>query len=87
MVTARPAQARALAEAIMVYSAQPDLVLNWLTPDTLPYERIAQDPAIVAGRLETLAALQRIEPGQSEHLVIIASAKGLMQPTLSKNRF
>lgn len=87
VVTARPAQARALAEEVAVYSAQPDLVLNWLTPDTLPYERIAQDPTIVARRLETLAALQRIEPGQSEHLLIVASAKGLMQPTLSKSDF
>jgi transcription-repair coupling factor (superfamily II helicase) len=87
VVTARPAQARLLAEQVAVYSEQPDLVLHWRTPDTLPYERIAQDPTIISERLETLAALQRLQPGQDNHLLIIASAKGLMQPTLSKADF
>lgn len=87
VITARPVQARTLVEQLNVYSARPELVLSWPTPDTLPYERIAQDPTIVAGRLETLTALQQLAPGQSQQLLIVASAKGLMQPTLSKNDF
>lgn len=87
VVTSRPSQAHTLTEQIAVYSANPDLVLRWPTPDTLPYERIAQDPTIIAGRLETLAALQNMEQGQSQHLLIVSSAKGLMQPTLSKSDF
>jgi transcription-repair coupling factor (superfamily II helicase) len=87
VVTARPAQARQLAEQVSFYSAQPDLVLSWSTPDTLPYERLGQDPAITAGRLATLAALEQMKPGDSSRLLIIASAKGLMQPTQSKDDF
>jgi len=87
VLTARPVQARELARNTAAYSSQPDLVLSWPTPDTLPYERIEQDPAITGGRLETLAALGNLDPVQSAQLVIFASAKGLMQPTLSKADF
>jgi transcription-repair coupling factor (superfamily II helicase) len=87
VLTARPVQARELAHSSAAYSAQPELVLSWPTPDTLPYERIGQDPAITSGRLETLAALRHLDPAQSNRLLIFASAKGLMQPTLSKTDF
>ncbi len=87
VLTARPAQAREMARQAQVYSAFPDLVLSWPTPDTLPYERIGQDASIISGRLATLAALRDLEPGQTNHLLIFASAKGLMQPTLSKTDF
>lgn len=87
VLTARPVQARDLARSTAAYSSQPDLVLSWPTPDTLPYERIGQDPVISGGRLETLAALGNLDPAQSAQLVIFASAKGLMQPTLSKADF
>ena len=87
VLTARPAQAREMARQAQVYSAHPDLVLSWPTPDTLPYERIGQEANITSGRLETLAALRDLEPGQSARLLIFASAKGLMQPTLSKPDF
>ncbi len=87
VLTARPAQARDLAQQAAIYSAHPQLVLSWPTPDTLPYERITQDPAIVSGRLATLSALRDLEPGQTDRLLIFASAKGLKQPTLSKTDF
>ncbi len=87
VLTARPAQAREMALQSAAYSAHPELVLSWPTPDTLPYERIGQDPAITSGRLATLAALSDLEPGQAAHLLIFASAKGLMQPTLAKEDF
>lgn len=87
VLTARPGQARDLARNTAAYSAQPELVLSWPTPDTLPYERIGQDPTITSGRLETLAALRNLDPSQSGRLAIFASAKGLMQPTLSKTDF
>src|SRR5205085_8787237 len=87
VLTARPAQARELAQQAAIYSAHPQLVVSWPTPDTLPYERIGQDPAITSGRLATLAALRDLEPGQTAKLLIVASAKGLMQPTLSKTDF
>lgn len=87
VLTARPGQARDLARNSSAYSSQPDMVLSWPTPDTLPYERIGQDPAITSGRLETLAALSNLDLSQSAGLLIFASAKGLMQPTLSRADF
>ncbi|HEX2912946.1 MAG TPA: transcription-repair coupling factor [Chloroflexia bacterium] len=87
VLTARPSQAGDLARQTTTYSAHASLVLNWPTPDTLPYERLGQDPVITAGRLETLAALRDLNPDDTSHLLIVASAKGLMQPTLSKTDF
>jgi transcription-repair coupling factor (superfamily II helicase) len=87
VVASRPQQARQLCEQIMAYSANPDLVLSWSTPDTLPYERIAQDEGIVTARIATLTALQSISEEDCRKLLIIASAKGLMQPTFSKTDF
>lgn len=87
VLTARPVQARDMAQQAEIYSSHPNLVVSWPTPDTLPYERLAQNPAIISGRLETLAALRDLNPEQSARLLIVASAKGLMQPTLSKTDF
>ncbi len=87
VLTARPAQARELAQSSQAYSAYAELVLSWPTPDTLPYERIAQDPTITGGRLATLATLNGLPAEQTNHLLVFASAKGLMQPTLSPADF
>ncbi|NWJ95473.1 MAG: transcription-repair coupling factor [Chloroflexi bacterium] len=87
VVTARPDQAKMLMEEVCTYSSQPDLVLNWPTPDIIPYERLGQDPTLTAGRLATLATLQAATPQDSKHLFIVASVKGLMQPTLTKTDF
>jgi len=87
VITARPAQARAMVEQICTFSEYPKLVLSWSTPDTMPYERISQDQNITAGRLATLAALRDLEPSQNKRLLIVTSAKALMQPTFSTQDF
>ena len=93
VVTARPAQARALADQTAAYSPHPDAVLSWPTPDSLPYERLDQGAEIGAGRLKTLATLTLAAsnnvplPYPREKLVVVASAKALMQPTMSPPDF
>jgi transcription-repair coupling factor (superfamily II helicase) len=85
--TARPSQTRTLVEQICFFSRRPELVLSWPTPDTLPYERIEQDKAIISGRIATLAAIYSLPEESRNNLLVVASAKALMQPTLSPEDF
>lgn len=87
VIAARPAQARVLAEQISIYSQTPKSVLNWHTPDTMPYERIGLDPDISAGRLATLSALHYSNMQELAQLVVVSSAKALMLPTISPADF
>jgi transcription-repair coupling factor (superfamily II helicase) len=57
VLTSRPERARQIADALRLYAADPAAVAPFPAPDLLPYEQIAADPALVAGRLAVLALL------------------------------
>ena len=57
VVTARPGQARELQEQIAVWSVEPERVLLFPEPDSLPHERMPEDPAAIAARLTAMSAL------------------------------
>ncbi len=94
VITGRPERARALTAALELYAAGP--VLRFPAPDLLPYERIAADSTIVAGRLAVLAALSSdaapaasapLGPALARRPIIVSSAVALMTPTMSPGDF
>ncbi len=60
VVTARPGRARELQEQIALWSADPDRVLLFPEPDSLPYERMPADPTATAARLFAMRELSAI---------------------------
>src|SRR3954447_18521437 len=61
VLTARPGTARQLWEDLLVWGAAPGAILHFPAPDALPYEHLAEDPSLVARRVDVLAHLA--EPG------------------------
>ncbi|MGE5620666.1 MAG: transcription-repair coupling factor [Sphingomonadaceae bacterium] len=74
VVTPRPGRARELQEQIALWSADPDRVLLFPEPDSLPYERMPADPLSTASRLRALAEL-----AQCSSLVVVACARAMME--------
>ncbi|MBN1428789.1 MAG: transcription-repair coupling factor [Anaerolineae bacterium] len=80
VVTARIDLAHNLAEQLVAWA--PDLrVLTYAEPNPLFYQRTPWGPGTKRARLQTLAELAT---GASTNLVIVASARGLMQRTLPR---
>jgi transcription-repair coupling factor (superfamily II helicase) len=57
VVAARPGKARETQEQIALWSADPESVLLFEEPDSLPYERMPSDPTATAARLAAMSAL------------------------------
>src|SRR5512133_1725145 len=57
VVSARPGKARELQEQIAAWSPDPERVLLFEEPDSLPYERMPSDATATAARLAAMAAL------------------------------
>jgi transcription-repair coupling factor (superfamily II helicase) len=95
VITSRPERARQITDALQIYAAQPAAVHRFPAPDLLPYERIAADPTIVAGRLAVLAALDAPRAtadsiptvNHPQRPVIVTSAMALMTPTIGPADF
>jgi transcription-repair coupling factor (superfamily II helicase) len=68
LLTARPGNARQLWEDLLAWAADPTDVLHFPAPDALPYEKLPEDPTLVARRVDVLARLA--EPGASPPLVV-----------------
>ncbi|HMA34909.1 MAG TPA: transcription-repair coupling factor, partial [Chloroflexia bacterium] len=91
VLTSRPERARAITAALTLYAA-PGSVWRFPAPDLLPYERIAADPTIVAGRLGVLAALSADPPPSAPdppraRPMVVTSAMALMTPTIGPADF
>jgi transcription-repair coupling factor (superfamily II helicase) len=89
VITGRPERARQITAALELYAAGPGAARRFPAPDLLPYERIAADPSITAGRLAVLAALSAAPPaaGPTPRAVVVTSAMALMTPTISPDDF
>ncbi|MGB9723371.1 MAG: transcription-repair coupling factor [Chloroflexia bacterium] len=83
LLTAGAESAQRLYEALRLYSPTPEAVLLFPAADIRPYERMAPDVGIVAQRLSVLEALARWQAAGGPPPLVIASARALLQPTLS----
>jgi transcription-repair coupling factor (superfamily II helicase) len=83
LVTGSVARARALHQSLTDWHPEPSRVLRLPEPPTLFYERAPWPRETVAARLAVLRALLDPLPG----LVVVASARALMQPTLPVREF
>ena len=57
LLTARPGNARQLWEDLLAWAPDPADVLHFPAPDALPYEKLPEDPSLVARRVDVLARL------------------------------
>ncbi len=91
VVTARPHQALALSEELAAWLGSEEQVNLFPQRDTLPYERLAPDPAAVRDRLRVLSLLAEgtiADPSlaagrRSPAPVVVACIQALSQGTLS----
>ncbi len=83
LVAGSVARARALYQALTDWHPEPARVLRLPEPPTLFYERAPWPRETIAARIAVLRALLDPPPG----LVVIASARSVMQPTLPVREF
>src|SRR5215212_4302894 len=57
LLTARPGTARQLWEDLLAWAENPADILHFPAPDALPYEKLPEDPSLVARRVDVLARL------------------------------
>jgi transcription-repair coupling factor (superfamily II helicase) len=74
LLTARPGSARQLWEDLLAWAPDPDAVLLFPAPDALPYEKLPEDPALVARRVDVLAHLAEAGPAP----LIVAPLRAVM---------
>ena len=81
-------RARALASSLRDWSPAPERVWRFPEPLALFYERAPWTTEVIAGRLRVLSALfSRRAPAPGQELIVVASARALMQRTLSVRQF
>ncbi len=74
LLTARPGSARQHWEDLQAWTEHPDDVLHFPAPDALPYERLTEDPSMVARRVDVLSRL-----GQAgRQPLVVASLRAVM---------
>ncbi|MEX0800749.1 MAG: transcription-repair coupling factor [Dehalococcoidia bacterium] len=78
VVVQREDRAEALAEELVAWLGDPDIVTHFPQRDAVPYERLAPDPEAVRQRIQALARLSAGEPS-----LVVASAMALAQRTLA----
>ena len=81
LVCPRPDDARRMVEQLLAYCGDGAPIYHFAESEVLPYERLALDPGTVHERLTALGSLRGALPGGPS--LIVASAAGLMQRTLS----
>jgi len=80
-------RAKTLVHSLRDWSHAPERVLRFPEPPTLFYERAPWTDEVIAGRLEVLSALASSPLGEGEGLIVVASARALMQRTLPLHQF
>jgi transcription-repair coupling factor (superfamily II helicase) len=83
LVAGSVARARALHQALTDWHPEPARVLRLPEPPTLFYERAPWPRETIAARIAVLRALLDPPPG----LIVVASARAMMQPTLPVREF
>ena len=83
VLTARPGNARQLWEDLLAWAPDPSDVLHFPAPDALPYERLPEDPSLVARRVDVLARLA--EPGRPP--LVVACLRAVMDLLDPPERF
>ena len=85
LIVPRPEEAQNVADSLSTYLWDPKRVLLWPAHDDLPYERIASPTQDSPFR--RLSALERILRTDREPLLIVASVKSILEPTLARRYF
>ncbi len=80
-------RARALHQSLRHWHPDPARVLRFPEPPTLFYERAPWTQEVISGRLAVLCGLAFPPPAQTGGMVVVASARALMQPTLPRQQF
>jgi transcription-repair coupling factor (superfamily II helicase) len=86
-------RAKALAHSLRDWSPTPERILRFPEPLTLFYERVPWTDEVISGRLQVLSAFQSTPLSStgsspvSPPLVVVASARALMQRTLPLRQF
>jgi transcription-repair coupling factor (superfamily II helicase) len=91
LVTARSGRARELQEQIAAWSGDPDGVLLFPETDSLPHERMPEDPATTAARLAAMNALAQTGQVVGNHSlithhsapIVVACARAMMERLMS----
>ncbi|MCP4539074.1 MAG: transcription-repair coupling factor [Chloroflexi bacterium] len=78
-------RAKTLAHSLRDMSHAPERVLQFPEPLTLFYERAPWTDEVVSGRLQVISAFQ--SPSDPLPLIVVASARALMQRTLPLRQF
>ena len=90
VVCPRPEDARRLVDQLAIYCGDEAAVYHFAESELLPYERMAVDHATVHQRLGVLGMLNGSTPGDGSAIggpLVVASALGLMQKTISPELF
>jgi len=97
-ITARADRARVLTEQLQLWSPTPEVVKRLPNPDSMPFEKVQWGGETIRDRLAALTMVQQYTNSfeistpsnrttKQPPPFIIASAKGLMQPTLPPTEF
>jgi transcription-repair coupling factor (superfamily II helicase) len=80
-------RARALHQSLRTWHPVPDRVLRFPEPPVVFYERAPWSQEVIAGRMAILCNLVAASSAQTKGLIVVASARALMQPTLPVQQF
>jgi len=83
LVTARSERAHLWFDELRVWMEEPQRVFHFADPDPLPYERVPWSRETRQSRLTALAALGNAPNPEVKPPIVIASARALMQRTIS----
>ena len=83
LLTARPGNARQLWDDLLAWALNPNDVLLFPAPDGLPYERLPEDPSVVARRVDVLARLAENGPPP----LVVAPLRAVMDQIDPPERF
>ncbi|MBV9131090.1 MAG: hypothetical protein JO318_00230, partial [Chloroflexi bacterium] len=86
LVTGRPSEARAYANELRAWAADPDAVLLFPETDALPYDRLPSDPDKLTERLSALERLAGVTSASNPPLVV-ASVRATMDLVLEPSVF
>ena len=84
-LTAQVRRAYNVSEQLPVWLENPGRIYRFAEPSAGFYDRAPWDASVIRSRIETLSAL--MQDRDSEHPIIVSSARALMQATLPPGRF
>ena len=85
-LTAQVRRAYNISEQLPIWLENPERIVRFAEPSAGFYDRAPWDATVIRSRIEALSALTQ-DPRDSEHPIIVSSARALMQITLPPARF